>query len=95
LPDAATELTVHLHAIDKRIHFIEISIHSFMKRSALCGKIAQIPGVGPITAAAIVAAVGDARQVMQRPVSDCLVGPRAAAVFFLRQVAPVSHQPAR
>ena len=57
-----TELLVHLRAIEERIHFIEISIHSFMKRSALCAKIAQIPGIGPITATAIVAAVGDARQ---------------------------------
>jgi transposase len=38
-----TELLVHLRAIKERIHFIEISIHSFMKRSALCGKIAQYP----------------------------------------------------
>ena len=30
-----TELLVHLRAIEERIHFIEISIHSFMKRSAL------------------------------------------------------------
>jgi transposase len=30
-----TELLVHLHAIEERIHFIEISIHSFMKRSPL------------------------------------------------------------
>jgi transposase len=41
---------------------IEISVHSFMKRSALCSKIAQIPGIGSITATAIVAAIGDARQ---------------------------------
>ena len=57
-----TELLVHLRAIEERIHFIEISIHSFRKRSMLCAKIAQIPGIGPITATAIVAAVGDARQ---------------------------------
>ncbi|CAB3807271.1 hypothetical protein LMG27177_06296 [Paraburkholderia fynbosensis] len=30
-----TELLVHLRAIEERIHFIEISIHSFMKRSTL------------------------------------------------------------
>jgi transposase len=57
-----TELLVRLRAIEERIHFIAISIDSFMKQSALCGKIAQIPGIGPITATAIVAAVGDARQ---------------------------------
>ena len=62
-----TELLVHLRAIEERIHFIEISIHSFMKRSALCAKIAQIPGIGRITATAIVAAVGDARQFRVAP----------------------------
>lgn len=57
-----TELLEHLRAIEERIHFIEVSIHSFMKQSALCRKIAQIPGIGPSTATVIVAAVGDARQ---------------------------------
>jgi transposase len=57
-----TELLEQLRAIEERIHFIEISIHSLMKQSALCRKIAQIPGIGPITATAVVAAVGDARQ---------------------------------
>lgn len=57
-----TGLFVHLRAIEERTDFIEISIQSFMKRSTLCGKIARMPGIGPITATAIVAAVGDARQ---------------------------------
>ncbi|MCY1286923.1 Transposase IS116/IS110/IS902 family protein [compost metagenome] len=33
-----------------------------MKQSALCKKIAEVPGIGPITATAMVAAVGDAKQ---------------------------------
>lgn len=33
-----------------------------MKKSTLCRKIAEIPAIGPITATAVVAAVGDARQ---------------------------------
>ncbi|MDR7010060.1 transposase [Paraburkholderia strydomiana] len=57
-----TELLEHLHAIEERTHFFELSIYSFMRQSALCRKVAQIPGIGPITATAIVAAVGDARQ---------------------------------
>ncbi|WP_175912693.1 IS110 family transposase [Burkholderia sp. BCC1640] len=57
-----TELLQHLHAIEERIHLIETSIQSFMKQSTLCKKIAQVPGIGPITATAVVAAVGDAKQ---------------------------------
>jgi transposase len=57
-----TELLQHLHALEERIHLIETSIQSFMKKSTLCKKIAEVPGIGPITATAVVAAVGDARQ---------------------------------
>jgi transposase len=57
-----TELLQHLHALEERIHLIEVSIQSFMKKSSLCKKIAEVPGIGPITATAIVAAVGDAKQ---------------------------------
>jgi transposase len=57
-----TELLQHLSAIEERVRLIEASIQSFMKKSTLCKKIAEIPGIGPITATAVVAAVGDARQ---------------------------------
>lgn len=57
-----TELLQHLHAIEERIQLIEASIRSFMKKSTLCKKIAEVPGIGPITATAVVAAIGDARQ---------------------------------
>jgi transposase len=57
-----TELLQHLKAIEERIRLIEVSIQTFMKQSALCKKIAEVPGIGPITATAIVASVGDARQ---------------------------------
>lgn len=57
-----TEMLQHLQAIEERVHLIEASIQSFMKRSALCKKIAEVPGIGPITATAMVAAVGDAKQ---------------------------------
>ncbi|SIT50696.1 transposase (fragment) [Paraburkholderia piptadeniae] len=57
-----TELLQHLKAIEERIHLTEVSIQTFMKQSALCKKIAEVPDIGPITATAIVASVGDARQ---------------------------------
>ncbi len=56
------KLLQHLRAIEERFHLIEASIQSFMKSSALCKKIAEIPGIGPLTVTAVVAAVGDARQ---------------------------------
>jgi transposase len=55
------ELLAQVHAIEERIATSEAWIKSFLKRSALCKKIAAIDGIGPITATAIVAAVGDAK----------------------------------
>jgi transposase len=75
-----TELLVHLRAVEERIHFIEISTHSFMKRSHSARRLHRYPA---------------SARLPQRPASSGLVGPGAAALFFRRQVAPVSHQPAR
>jgi transposase len=55
------ELLEQVHAIEERIATSEAWVKAFLKRSALCKKIAAIDGIGPITATAIVAAVGDAK----------------------------------
>jgi transposase len=57
-----TELLQHLTAIEERIHLIDTSIQAFMKHSTLCKKIAAVLGIGPITATAVVGAVGNAMQ---------------------------------
>jgi transposase len=56
-----TELLQDLQALDERIDHAEVWIKSFMKESPLCKKISAIDGIGPMTATAIVAAVGDAK----------------------------------
>jgi transposase len=78
-----TELLQHMRAIEERVHFIEASIQSFLKGSALYGKIAEIHGIGPITATAVVAAVGDAKQFrngrhLSAGWASCLAGIRPA-----------------
>ena len=57
-----TELLQQVHELEERIAQAEAWIKAFMKRSALCKKITAIDGVGPITATAIVAAVGEAKE---------------------------------
>lgn len=57
-----TDLLQAVEALEQRIAQAEAWIKSFMNRSALCKKITAIAGVGPITATAIVAAVGDAKE---------------------------------
>jgi transposase len=54
-----TEMLQHLQALEARIHWLEVSIKNFVKTSELCRKITAVEGVGPLTATAIVGAVGD------------------------------------
>lgn len=72
LKEAEGELTIfcqmllkmmleQFHSIEEKITRAESWIDAVMKQSTLCQKIAAIPGIGAITATAIVAAVGDAR----------------------------------
>jgi transposase len=49
------------HAIEAQIAKTEGWLEAVMKQSTLCQKIAAIPGVGVMTATAMVAAVGDAK----------------------------------
>lgn len=56
------ELLEHMRVVEERIARTNQWITAFMKRSALCRKIEAIDGVGPITATAMVAAVGEAKE---------------------------------
>jgi transposase len=55
-----TMLLQQLRNLEEQIAIAEDWITAFMNQSALCQKMAAIPGIGPITATAIVAAVGKA-----------------------------------
>ncbi len=70
--DAENELTVlgrelfaglydEIRSLDERIAEVECKIKRVVKQSEVCQRIAQVEGIGPITATALVAAVGDAR----------------------------------
>ena len=57
-----TDMLQHLQALEARIHWLEVAIKDFVKNSALCRKITAVEGVGPLTASAVVGAIGDAKQ---------------------------------
>ncbi len=57
-----TELLEQMRVLEEQIARTNKLIAAFMKSSALCQKIAAIDGVGPITATAMVAAVGEAKE---------------------------------
>lgn len=66
LPDEAraaiTEEFEHIDALTARIESVEARIVAWHKTSEASRRLASAPGVGPITASALVASVGDGRQ---------------------------------
>lgn len=55
-------LTDNLKEMDRQVNELEAKIQLWHRENAASHKLAEIPGLGPITASAIVATVGDARE---------------------------------
>lgn len=55
-------LTDNLKEMDRQVKELEAQIQLWHRENALSRKLAEIPGLGPITASAVVATVGDARE---------------------------------
>ncbi len=51
-----------LRQLDKRVKELDAEIEAICKASEICQRLIQVPGVGPLTATALVAAVGDAKE---------------------------------
>ena len=66
VPDLARDvlglLIEQLAALEARLHRLERKIVAWHRKSTTSRRLATIPGIGPITATAIVATVGDGRQ---------------------------------
>jgi transposase len=54
-------LSVHLQELDRQVDELEAQIRAWHRENEASRKLEQIPGVGPITASALVASVGDAK----------------------------------
>ncbi|MGQ5525593.1 IS110 family transposase, partial [Chitinimonas sp. PSY-7] len=54
-------LSDHLKALDQQIEVLEQDIQCWHRNAAASVRLAKIPGIGPLTASALVATVGDAR----------------------------------
>ena len=65
LSDLARELFAYLYQqlieLDKQIMMYNKKVEQLCENSDLCQRIKTVPGIGPLTATAIVAAVGDAK----------------------------------
>ncbi len=51
----------HLKELDRQADELEAQIQSWHRGSEVSCKLAQVPGIGPITASALVASIGDAK----------------------------------
>src|SRR3989338_8964210 len=54
-------LATHLKALDRQVSELEAQIQAWHRQSATSRQIEKIPGIGPITANALLASVGDAK----------------------------------
>ena len=54
-------LLAHLKELDRQVGELEARIKIWHKKSELSRKLEMVPGIGPITASALVATVGDAK----------------------------------
>jgi transposase len=52
----------HLKELDRQVRELETQIQSWHSENAASRRLAQIPGIGPITASALVASIGDGTQ---------------------------------
>lgn len=51
----------HLKELDRQVQELEVQIQLWHRENTASRKLAQIPGIGPITASALVASIGDAK----------------------------------
>ncbi len=54
-------LAEHLSELARQVGELEVQIQSWHRENEASRKLAQIPGIGPITASALVASIGDAK----------------------------------
>jgi transposase len=51
----------HLKDLDRQVDELEVQIQTWHRNSDLSTKIAQVPSIGPISASALIASIGDAK----------------------------------
>jgi transposase len=61
LMDVLREQLARVHSLDEQISVLEKRIAAWPKQEASCRSLLAIPGIGPLTASALVATVGDMR----------------------------------
>jgi transposase len=79
--DTFAELYEHLTDLDARIERVTHRIEHVYRTHPVCRKLAAVPGMGPLTATALLATVGRPQVFHNGPASGGLVGAGASAIF--------------
>jgi transposase len=82
-------LMEHLKELDRQVRELEAQIQAWHRDNEASCKLARVPGIGPITASALVASIGDARSF-----ANGLAGSRTPAELQRRQERAARHQQA-
>jgi len=88
-------LLSQLRELDDRVRDWEQEILAWHRENPLSRRLEKIPGIGPITASALVASIGDARMFQKRAPARCLVRTRTAPRLFGQQDASPRDQQTR
>ena len=103
IEDAANELTGefrllvqrlmdHLKELDKQVGELEVQIKTWHRTSDASSKLEKIPGIGPITATALVASVGNAKNFKDGRQLTAWLGAGAKAALKWWQVHLAGYQ---
>jgi transposase len=85
-------LTDNLKEMDRQVNELEAIIQLWHRENAASLKLAEIPGLGPITASAIVATVGNAREVQEWSPAGSMAGISAKAALQRWQADSSGYQ---
>ena len=93
--DLLADLLAHIRELDDRVKRLERRIHAWHRQHPISQRLAQIPGIGPISASALVASIGEARAFRNGRQLAAWLGPGAQAALHRWQGQPVGYQQAR
>ncbi len=86
------ELLDELDDLDRRIGKLDTTMITLCRTNETCRRLAKLPGVGPVVATAIVAAVNDGRRDSLRPRDGSLDRACASTTYDWRQAAVRWHR---
>jgi transposase len=85
----------HLKELDRQVGELEVQIQVWHRENKASKKLAQIPGIGPITASALVASSWGCEEFRERTAAVGLAGIGPQATLQWRQAVASGHQQAR